>query len=413
MAGKPPRPDSTISGVITTNLALGNTKNYLLSGLVYVSNNATLTIAEGGWIGGIKSANFAVPGGGLIITAGAKINAVGTVSNPIVFSSNESNPTSGDWAGIVIIGRAPTNLFTSVQVEGIPSGAPVNVSYGGVQNKVVNDSSGALKYVRIEYAGYELSLDNEINGLTLAGVGNGTILDYIEVYKAKDDAFEFFGGTVNAYHLIAVDPLDDMFDTDKGYTGTITYALGLADTSRADKSGSKGIESDNGSNADTPYTKPTYNFVTIIGLPSAAAASITNGLPSGVGTYVAAAQIRNGARFTITNSIFMGYNRGIALHSTGTSSGTYGLYFSGISILNKNYTHAYLSPYLYYPPETGFQAQGNMGFVGNNPNATIMLTNPFSRLSFSNFVPGPISPARAAGAFPIGNTTWANGWAIL
>ncbi|MEC5142869.1 hypothetical protein [Chitinophaga sp. 212800010-3] len=420
LAGKPAKTDSTISGVINSNLTLDTAKNYLLSGLVYVASNATLTIKPGVWIGGIKSATAGIPGGGLVITRGSKIIADGTAARPIVFSSNEAVPKSGDWAGVVLLGKAPTNHPTAVRIEGIADNPPADATYGGPANNLPGDNSGILRYVKIEYAGFELSTDNELNGLTLGGVGNGTILDYIEVYKSNDDAFEFFGGTVNASHLVAIDPLDDMFDTDNGYSGTISYALGISDLTRADKSQSNGFESDN--NADgltwTPYTHPTYNYITIIGQPTAAAASITNGQPSGTGKYGRAAHLRRNAEFAVNNSIFLGFNYGISLDTQKPATGdnTKTKYDNGTSTLTGNYVHAYVCPYSTEVNFTSFACftplgTTNKAYTNTLPNADIKLANPFAATrTIANYKPQLTSPARTAGAFPTGNTTWADGW---
>lgn len=414
--------DSTITGVITSDITLKSCKIYKLDGLVYVANNATVTVEAGTLIKGIKGAT-GTAGGGLIVTRGSKLIANGTATDPIIFTSNEAVPASGDWSGIVLLGKAPTNHATAVRIEGVPDVTPADATYGGPSNNIANDNSGSLKYVRIEYAGYELSVDNELNGLTLGGVGNGTTLDYIEVYKSKDDAFEFFGGTVNASHLVAIDALDDMFDTDNGYSGTISYALGVSDPNRADKSQSNGFESDNNANGDalSPYTHPTYQNITIIGQPNATAASITNGLPSGTGKYGRAAHLRRNAEFVINNSIFLGFNYGISLDTQkpATGANTKTKYDAGTSTLTGNFVHAYVYPYsteVNFASFAAFTPLGttNKAYTSANPNATIQLKAPFSRTSFANFVPDiDLSPATAAGAFPTGNTTWANGWAKL
>ncbi|HEY9256391.1 hypothetical protein, partial [Chitinophaga sp.] len=415
--------DSTITGVITSNITLKSCKIYKLDGLVYVSNNATVTVEAGTVIKGIKGV-AGTPGGGLIVTRGSKLNAVGTVTDPIIFTSNEAAPASGDWGGIVLLGKAPTNHPDSTKVEGIGGVPPANAYFGGPTNNVPGDNSGSLKYVRIEYAGYELSTDNELNGLTLGGVGSGTLLDYIEVYKSKDDAFEFFGGTVNASHLVAIDALDDMFDTDNGYSGTISYAIGVSDPNRADKSQSNGFESDNNATgaALSPYTHPTYNNITIIGQPTSTAASITNGLPSGSGKYGRAAHLRRNAEFVINNSIFLGFNYGISQDSAlpaAPAANTYTKYLSGTSILNTNYVHAYILAFDKEYNNTAFTAitpsgTTNKGYVNADPNASIKLASPFAATrAFSNYVPQTLSPAKLAGAFPTGSTTWANGWTVL
>ncbi|QHS62538.1 hypothetical protein [Chitinophaga agri] len=409
--------DSTISGVITSNLFLDSCKVYKLSGIVYVSNNATLTISKGALVQGIKGA----PGGTLVITRGAKLVAAGTQYSPILFTSDQATPASGDWGGIVLLGKANINQGDSALVEGIGGTPPASAYYGGT---VTNDNSGVLTYVRIEYAGYELSTDNELNGLTLAGVGSGTTLNHVEVYKSKDDAFEFFGGSVNATHLIAIDPLDDMFDFDNGFSGSIDYALGVSDPNRADKSQSNGIESDNlasGDSTKSPFTKAVLNHFTIIGQPSLAAASITNGQPSGTGRYGRAAHFRRSSRFDVRNSIFMGFLTGISLD--GALGNTPCAYFRGLSALaDTNLVHAYNTPTGPFTIEgtsacltsSTFYSRAtaqNFGYTFTAPNTGINLVSPFGRTA-AGYFPAASSFARtyAAGAFTYGGADWTAGF---
>ncbi|ACU59213.1 hypothetical protein [Chitinophaga pinensis] len=416
--------DSTISGVITSNLYLGDCKIYKLSGIVYVSNNATLTIAPGALVQGIKGA----PGGTLVITRGAKINAAGTQTAPILFTSDQASPVSGDWGGVVVLGKANINQGDSALVEGIGGTPPASAYYGGT---VTNDNSGVLTYVRIEYAGYELSTDNELNGLTLAGVGSGTTVHHVEVYKSKDDAFEFFGGSVNASYLIAAYPLDDMYDFDNSYSGTINYALGLSDQTRADKSQSNGIECDNlatGDSTKTPITKPVINHMTIIGLPNATLASTTTGAPSGTGRYGRGAHFRRSSRFDVRNSIFMGFNTGISLDaSVGSGSGapasnTPCAYFRGLSVLDNNLVHAFTSPYGPFTIEgssacltsaTLYALATNLngGYVSADPNTDIKLVAPFGTTA-AGFFPQSTGEAFTynAGAFTFGGADWTVGF---
>jgi len=408
----------TLSGVLGTGhnikdtIRLTSSVAWHLSGLVYVDSSDVLIIDAGTTIRGDVSSSATVPGGGLVVTRGAQILATGSSTSPIVFTSAATTPASGDWSGLVILGNASTNHAGRVQVEGIPTNPPANATYGGSVGTNDADNSGILQYVRIEYAGYELSTDNEINGLTLAGVGSGTTIDFVEVFKSKDDSFEFFGGTVNASHLLSVDGLDDMFDTDNGYRGTITYALGLADTTRADKSTSNGFESDNNSTGTsaTPLTNPTYNNITIVGLQNAARASVVNGAPSGTGKYGRSAHLRRNARFTITNSLFLGYNYGLSQDlQLGSTSGT----------LTNNFVHAFTRPYTTEINGASFTpitpAAGNDSSKAVNPNANIALVSPFSRSAIGNFVPSAVASAanKLRGAFPTGNTTWANTWTRL
>ncbi|GAA3941830.1 hypothetical protein GCM10022209_41280 [Chitinophaga oryziterrae] len=401
----------TTHNVVDTILLTSAVTDWRLSGLVYVDSADVLIIQPGTTVKGLQgdTANH-IPGGGLVVTRGAKIIADGTAAAPIIFTSAAATPASGDWAGIVLLGNAKSNTATRVQVEGIPSNPPADATFGGpVGND--DDNSGILRYVRIEYAGFVLSLNNEINGLTLGGVGRQTVIDYVEVFKSNDDSFEWFGGTVNASHLLSVDALDDMFDTDNGYTGTISFALGLADTTRADQSGSNGFESDNNATGTsaTPITSPTYNNVTIVGLSNSARASVTNSVPAGNGSYGRAAHLRRNAHFAINNSIFMGYNYGLSQDlSLGSTSGTF----------TSNFVHAFINP---FQTEVGSTRtpiaapSGNSTSTSTNPNAAILLGNPFRRDSIPNYIPTSLAPAivKAGGAFPTGNTTWANGWTKL
>lgn len=367
-----------------------------LSGLVYVDSADVLIIQPGTVIKGDLSGSSTVAGGGLIITKGAKILAQGTAANPIVFTSNSSTPQSGDWSGVVLLGKAPTNAPTTTRVEGVPDVSPADATFGG---NVPNDNSGILQFVRIEYAGFALSLNNELNGLTLAGVGSGTVIDYVEVFKANDDAFEFFGGTVNASHLLAIDALDDMFDTDNGYIGTISYALGLSDTTRADQSESNGFESDNnaGGTGATPITRPTYNYVTIVGLPNATKAA--NG--AGGFKYGRAAHLRRNAEFNLKNSIFVGFSTGISLDQTvGT---TYDKYVSGVSVFTNNFVHGYVRSYAKEVSKVFTVIGTPTGNFGTTTLTNISLTSPFDRSGgAASFFAAEGTPEDQAGAFPNG-----------
>ena len=247
-----------LSGKITSNLTLKANNIYKLRGLVYVTNGATLTIEPGTKIVGEADKN-----GALIITRGSKIMAEGTAANPIIFTSEKPSPKRGDWAGLVILGAAPTNSSFNGQagvgeIEGGINNSEGLGLYGGTN---AADNSGVLKYVRVEYAGYAFLPDKEINGITFGGVGNGTTVDYVEVAYANDDSFEWFGGTVNCSHLIAYKGLDDDFDTDNGFSGKIQFGIGVRDSQVADVSGSNAFESDNDANGSslTPQTGATFS----------------------------------------------------------------------------------------------------------------------------------------------------------
>ncbi|MDB5222292.1 MAG: hypothetical protein JWN83_959, partial [Chitinophagaceae bacterium] len=189
--------NTILEGRIISNLTLKAQYTYKLRGLVYVTNGAILTIEPGTKIVGELNKN-----GALIITRGAKIIADGTAAKPIVFTSEAANPQRGDWAGVVLLGNAPTNAsFNGTagvgEIEGGINNSDGLGLYGLGASSNVADNSGILRYVRIEYAGYAFLPDKEINGLTFGGVGNQTIVDYVQVSYANDDSFEWFGGTVN------------------------------------------------------------------------------------------------------------------------------------------------------------------------------------------------------------------------
>ena len=314
----PTTSDNTIlEGKITANRTLQSGVTYKLRGFVYVTNGATLTIEPGTKIVGELNKN-----GALIICRGAKIMANGTATSPIIFTSEATIPQRGDWAGVIILGKAPTNnSFNGVEGIGEIEGGINNSEglglYGAGLSSNVADNSGILRYVRIEYAGYAVLPDKEINGLTLGGVGNQTIVDHVQVSFANDDSFEWFGGTVNCTHLISYRTLDDDFDTDNGYSGKVQFGIVLRDSAIADISKSEAFESDNDANGSdrktflTPVgsstvpvkTSAIFSNITVIG-PKATSTSVGNSL------FLAGAQIRRNSEQSIVNSIFMGWNGG-------------------------------------------------------------------------------------------------------
>jgi hypothetical protein len=190
--------------------------------------------------------------------------AEGTAEEPIVFTSQapEGQKRAGDWGGLVILGRAPVNIPGGKgNIEGILKTVS-GTEYGGDDP---NDDSGVLKYVRIEYAGVVLSQDNEVNGVTFGGVGAGTTVDYVQVRMALDDCFEFFGGTVNAKHLVCQWNQDDGFDFDNGFSGKLQYLVLQQDPTHVGED--NGFECDNDANGSTnlPLTNPQVYNVTLCG----------------------------------------------------------------------------------------------------------------------------------------------------
>ena len=311
-----------LQGRINADTLLRKQNNYILKGLVYMVGNHTMTIEPGTTIKGSFNGSDVAS---LIITRGSKIMAQGTATDPIVFTSASANPQSGDWGGIIICGKAAINTsFNGVQGLYQVEGGVDNANGDGLAGSgdaiapapVNNDNSGTLSYVRIEYAGYAFQPDKEINSLTLAGVGSGTTLDHIQVTYAKDDAFEWFGGTVNAKYLIAWKTQDDDFDTDNGYSGKVQFGLVIRDSVIADISTSEAFESDNNSSGGTvtPKTSAIFSNITAIG-PRATLSNVGNNL------FRAGAQIRRNSSLSIFNSIFLGWPQGILIDATtGTST---------------------------------------------------------------------------------------------
>lgn len=302
-----------ITGDISSNTTFNAGKKYMLKGFVFVKDGATLTIEPGTVIMGDKATK-----GTLIVTRGGKINATGTATKPIIFTSAQAAGarSQGDWGGLIILGKAPINpAGGEAKIEGgltATSGGDEKkyIWYGGTD---VNDNSGTLKYVRIEFAGIAYSPDNEINGLTLGGVGAGTTISYVQVYRSGDDAFEWFGGTVNCDHLVATYSWDDDFDTDFGYSGHVQFGVAQRAKTVADVSGSNGFESDNDANgsAQIPQTKAMFANMTIVGPITAgnSASGINANFQHG-------AQIRRNSSQSIFNSIFTGFPIGIYIDGT-------------------------------------------------------------------------------------------------
>jgi hypothetical protein len=257
------KPRLDIAGDITANFILTCEKDYLLKGVVFVKPGVTLTIQKGTTILGHNSKTEPSV---LVVQPGAKIIAVGTADDPIVFTSTLPSDLRkpGDWGGVILLGNAPINIhdddggIVRGKIEGITAGG----EYGGSDE---NDSSGVMKYVRIEYGGVAIAPNNEVNGLTFGGVGRGTIIDYIEVRQSADDCFEFFGGTVNAKHLICQYNGDDGFDWDNGYHGKLQFLVLQQDPRVADET--NGFEGDNNPAAteDAPLSEPTIYNATLCG----------------------------------------------------------------------------------------------------------------------------------------------------
>ena len=284
------------------DMTLTNDEQYVLKGQVFVRDGKTLTIEPGTVIFGDKRTR-----GTLVIDKGGKIMAEGTASQPIVFTSNQEVGVRdrGDWGGLVILGNANTNQ-NNPAIEGITP----EVNFG-TTNSTANDneSSGVLKYVRVEFGGIELTPNNETNSITMGGVGRGTIMEYNMVSFGGDDGFEWFGGTVDGKYFISHAMWDDDFDCDYGWSGNVQYGLVVRYPGYADQSESNAFECDNGPNDNDvePYTTGTFSNVTVFG-PIRTGNRVSNN------NFAHAIDFRRRTAISIFNSVFTGFPRGLRMN---------------------------------------------------------------------------------------------------
>lgn len=390
--GPGPSTNEDVRGTIAANTTWTKDKTYRLRGYVYVTSGATLTIEPGTKIVSNKDS-----AGVLVIYKGAKINAEGNPDNPIVFTSAETTPAPGDFGGLVLVGQATANTNHKV-VEG-----GLDVAYNSFGGNNDADNSGILKYVRIEYAGKAVNPGDEVNGLSLYAIGSGTTIDYVQVVRGLDDAFEFFGGTVNCKHLIAYNCADDDFDMDDGFRGMIQYAISVKDPAFTDGKGTTGdisnnfeVDNVNGSNGlpftQTPTTFPVLSNFTAIGPNN------TQNVDYGYGM-----RWRRGSKFILANSIVLGGQKaGLDIEQDATASyykdGTSKFYNSFLNSLANPFRVANLTNTAILDSATlaTITTTTNLSVYYANP-ADVQLTDPFNNAA-PNLKPAATSPALSKGA---------------
>lgn len=371
-----------ISGIINEVVELPKAK-YTLKGYVYVNNRATIRFAAGSVI-----VSDTIQKGALIVEKNSRVYAEGTATEPIIFTSGKAPGARkpGDWGGIVLLGNAPTNRSTTPIIEG-----GINSEYGG---SVAGDNSGTLKYVRIEFAGIAADPNSEINGLTMGGVGSGTVIENVQVSYGNDDAYEFFGGTVNPKNIIAFATADDDFDFDFGYTGRLQFGISLRDPLFVDGGDAgNGIECDNDGTGTTatPRTRPQLSNFTFCG-PNGAAGTLAN--------HNFNTRWRRATQFVLRNSILMGYQKGgFQLESDSTAAA----YLDGRSRFRHNLVHAVAEPYksgssLVTAADMRARAEGNDSCKTFTSSDAILLKSPFA-LNAPDFAPQANSPALNAASF--------------
>lgn len=409
----PARTTVEISADINSNTTWTANNVYILKRPIII-RNATLTIEPGTVIRDDQTGDPS-DNAYILVSKTGRLVAEGTATNPIVFTSGRppGDRQPGDWGGLLFIGDAPTNNAGLIGPGGValPAGqgqyeALPNVpeaTYGGTNP---DHDGGSLKYVRVEFAGYNYLPDQELNGITWAGCGKNTKTDYVQVSYTNDDSFEWFGGQNNAKHLIALAGVDDDFDCDEGYTGLVQFALGVRDPHLYDAAGgSNGFEHDNntGRNANstsgrnrttdnpTPTTSPIFSNVTLVGpiksggtrsdMP-AAAQNPTRRWQHGV-------VLRSGNQTSLFNGIVVGYPVAISLQNGAASlSNSTQTYFRDglLSIKNTrfsiNSTPDQEATSTNAPDGSNLDAAWLAGFVRATANSNQLLTEASTAVGF-------------------------------
>ncbi len=387
-------------------------KEYILEGFVFVNDGQVLTI-EAGTVIRFK-AGQAENASALVVSRGGKIIANGTADEPIIFTSEDddlsgsvANSERGLWGGLIILGNAPINIQGGeASVEGIPIAEPRGI-YGGVDEK---DNSGVLKYVSIRHGGTNIGDGNEINGLTLGGVGSKTEIDYVEVISNEDDGVEIFGGTVNLKHVVVSGCGDDAFDYDLGWSGNGQFLLGV----QSNYLGDNLIEAGGGVNPvnGLPYSLPEIFNATLIG--------------NGNSSEGAVMTFQNNAGGTLANSVVLNKSKGVLIEVTDAQNDCYSQWKLGNLGINNNVFYGVASS----TPEsvfrlTGIYSAGQENEWANNFKVSANdITNPKMNYEAGNYVPETkiqddlydypeswFQIVNFKGA--LGESNWIEGWTLL
>ncbi len=426
---------------VTSDIATGTTQTwksdfaYRLDTVIYVQTNAVLVIEPGTVVYG--ATNVTIPRRGvpnlisaLVVSQGGQLYATGTVDKPIIFTAEGDQlngnipPTEvGLWGGVIMLGNAVLN--SAKQAVGNVSDPKFDL-YEGLENDPNTglpypehrfggnddaDSSGALRYVSIRHAGFSFAQDSEFNSLTMAGLGHGTVIEYVEVYAGSDDGFEWWGGTAGSKYLVAAFCQDDDFDTDQGYRGTNQFWFGLKAPWMDSTADSRGIESDGDLNQnvfdEAPLNKWTAYNATIIGRGKDVTATDRN----------AAWNTRDEDVPQVFNSIFAEWDDGLILSSDGLyhftnavmqasirnniwdvndgASSTAGQFIFTTGGFNNTVEAAMLGGISY----------NNDGMMDPRPQA--------GSPAFNNVLPGAPVAVNYRGAFSGPDDNWADGWTAI
>lgn len=310
-------PTVVLEGTLATRTLAKGTA-YLIKGTVIVPTGVTLTVEAGVVVKGDKTTK-----GLLIIQPGGKLISNGTATEPIVFTSSQGvgERDRGDWGGISWTGNAFVNQASRPNAEGITGQAYGTVGAANLTAGTGEDN-GSMKFTRIEYAGIELTPNNETNSLTMGALGDLTVIENVQASFGGDDSFEWFGGKVNGKRLVSLSAWDDDFDSDFGWSGNVQWGLVVRNVSSADQSGSNAFESDNQGNGDaiagicdgtvkTGCTSGVFSNITVLGPRDIQSRTISN-------NYDNTLHIRRRSNISIFNSFFSGFRKGLRIDDQGT-----------------------------------------------------------------------------------------------
>jgi hypothetical protein len=307
--------DVAVASNITEDTTWTADNDYIIGEPIFVANGATLTIEPGTTVYGFEDID-AGTFGSIVVTRGSKVMAEGTKENPIVFTALDARTEeltledSSLWGGLIILGNAILNdagnpiiqpdapVLNEREIEGFPAGGNDDfIKYGGLDD---DDNSGVLKYVSIQYGGFEFQQDEEINGLTLGAVGRGTTIEYVEVFNNSDDGVEFFGGTVDVKHMVMAFNEDEQFDIDQGYRGRGQFLFSIG--KNVGNGSNFGGEHDGGDSPDKtlePFARNSFYNVTYVGSGAG-----DDGNPQDNGGF----RLKDNYAGQYHNSIFMDFN---------------------------------------------------------------------------------------------------------
>jgi hypothetical protein len=415
--GGPPGTTIMVLDDIVANTTWTANNVYVIPRLkqLFVKSNAVLTIEPGTVVKGEQ-------GSILVITRGSKIEAAGTKEKPILLTAAQPDgmKTAGWWGGLLVLGSAPINVnalsappSTEATFEAFTASVPEG-KFGGTNP---NDNSGTLKYVRIEFAGFNFVADREFNNLTLCGVGDATVVDYVQVHHGADDGIELFGGTVNVKHIVSSQNEDDGFDTDNGWVGKAQFVIVQNINPNGAAEAANGYESDNHAVAAswraTPRTLPTVYNVTLLGKKDYAGGSSF------------AAILRRGTGGKYYNHIFQNFPLGIEVRDLETKEQ---LDASNLFIKNSIFFNNAASNMNWPPAQATNDVDEKSYFENaawNNRQADPGLTAAAFNATAPNFKPADGAAALTGGATPpddgffdatatfvgaVGPTDWTAGW---